>query len=388
MPGTHATLSASSAARWLHCPPSARLAEQFPDTGSKYAAAGTLAHSIAELKARKYFLEPMSARSFNAKMKKFKEDPSYDPGMEAATDAYLEHLKELALTFEQPPFVALEVRVDFSRVAPEGFGTADCVMIGGGTMHIVDYKNGAGVAVEAEENPQMMLYAIGAMTTFYPIFGDSIETVGLHIVQPHAGGVKSWQLTRAELDDFGLEARGPAKLAYDGEGDFNPGPWCDDHFCPARATCMARAKKLLELENVSGQDPDLISDNTLGVFLTRATQLQKWVNALQDHAFKKLMEGRTIPGWKLVEGRISREWGDQEMAFKEIQQAGVPEAMLWERKPVSVAALEKALGKKAFEEAAGGWVVKRPGKPTMVPDSDKRPAFVPAAAAFSEVADD
>lgn len=387
MPGTHATLSASSAARWLHCPPSARLAEQFPDTGSKYAAAGTLAHSIAELKARKYFLEPMSARSFNAKMKKFKEDPSYDPGMEAATDAYLEHLKELALTFEQPPFVALEVRVNFSGVAPEGFGTADCVMIGGGTMHIVDYKNGAGVAVEAEENPQMMLYAIGAMTTFYPIFGDSIKTVGLHIVQPHAGGVKSWQLTRAELDDFGLAAKGPAKLAYDGEGDFNPGPWCDDHFCPARATCMARAKKLLELENVSGQDPDLISDNTLGVFLTRATQLQKWVNALQDHAFKKLMEGKTIPGWKLVEGRISREWGDQEMAFKEIQQAGVPEAMLWERKPVSVAALEKALGKKAFEEAAGGWVVKKPGKPTMVPDSDKRPAYVPAAAAFSEVAD-
>lgn len=387
MPGTHATLSASSAARWLHCPPSARLAEQFPDTGSKYAAAGTLAHAIAELKARKYFLEPMSARSFNARMKKLKEDPSYDPGMEAATDAYLDHLKELALTFEQPPFVALEVRVDFSRVAPEGFGTADCVMIGGGTMHIVDYKNGAGVAVEAEENPQMMLYAIGAMVTFYPIFGDSIETVGLHIVQPHAGGVKSWQLTREELDDFGLEARGPAKLAYDGEGDFNPGPWCDDHFCPARATCMARAKKLLELENVSGQDPDLISDNTLGVFLTRATQLQKWVNALQDHAFKKLMEGKDIPGWKLVEGRISREWGDQEMAFKEIQQAGVPEAMLWERKPVSVAALEKALGKKAFEEAAGGWVVKKPGKPTMVPDSDKRPAFVPAAAAFSEVAD-
>lgn len=388
MPGTHAALSASSAARWLHCPPSARLAEQFPDTGSKYAAAGTLAHSIAELKARKYFLEPMSARSFNAKMKKFKEDPSYDPGMDAATDAYLDHLKELALTFEQPPFVALEVRVNFSGVAPEGFGTADCVMIGGGTMHIVDYKNGAGVAVEAEENPQMMLYAIGAMTTFYPIFGDSIRTISLHIVQPHAGGVKSWQLTREELDDFGLEARGPAKLAYDGEGDFNPGPWCDDHFCPARATCMARAKKLLELENVSGQDPDLISDNTLGVFLTRATQLQKWVSALQDHAFKKLMEGKTIPGWKLVEGRISREWGDQEMAFKEIQQAGVPEAMLWERKPVSVAALEKALGKKAFEEAAGGWVVKRPGKPTMVPDSDKRPAFVPAAAAFSEVADD
>lgn len=388
MPGTHATLSASSAARWLHCPPSARLAEQFPDTGSKYAAAGTLAHAIAELKARKYFLEPMSARSFNAKMKKFKEDPSYDPGMEAATDAYLEHLKELALTFEQPPFVALEVRVDFSGVAPEGFGTADCVMIGGGAMHVVDYKNGAGVAVEAEENPQMMLYAIGAMTTFYPIFGDSIRTISLHIVQPHAGGVKSWQLTREELDDFGLAAKGPARLAYDGEGDFNPGPWCDDHFCPARATCMERAKKLLELENVSGQDPDLISDNTLGVFLTRATQLQKWVSALQDHAFKKLMEGTAIPGWKLVEGRISREWGDQEMAFKEIQQAGVPEAMLWERKPVSVAALEKALGKKAFEEAAGGWVVKRPGKPTMVPDSDKRPAYVPAAAAFSEVAND
>lgn len=388
MPDKHARLSASSAARWLNCPPSALLAEQFPDTGSKYAAAGTLAHSIAELKARKYFLEPMSARSFNAKLKKLKESEHYDPGMDAATDLYLDHLKELALSFENPPFVALEVRVDYSCVAPEGFGTADCVMIGGDTMHIIDYKNGSGVPVEAVDNPQMQLYAIGALHDYWPLFGDSIKNIILHIVQPNAGGVKSWETTREELDDFGLEVRERARLAYNGEGEFNPGPWCDDHFCPARAVCTARAKKLLETENAAGREPATLSDAEIGDILTRAASLQKWITALQDHAFKTMMEGKRIPGWKLVEGRISREWGDQDTAFHQMQEAGIPEAILWERKPVTVAALEKALGKADFAKYAAPWVLKKPGKPTMAPDSDKRPAWVPAEAAFTAVAEE
>lgn len=380
----HARLSASSAARWLNCPPSAMLAEQFPDTGSKYAAAGTLAHSIAELKARKYFLEPMSTRSFNAKMKKFKEDPSYDPGMEAATDTYLEHLKSIAMQYDRPPFVALEVRVDYSDIAPEGFGTADCVMIAGEDMHIVDYKNGAGVPVEATENPQMMLYAAGARKTYYPLFGDSIKNFHLHIVQPNAGGVKSWQIGIDELAYFAHLVKEVSPLAYAGSGEYNPGPWCDDHFCPARATCMARARKMLGLEADAQAYPsgELISDDELGDILTRAAGLQKWITALQDYAFKAAMSGRKIAGYKLVEGRSSRDWDDQDLAFREMQAAGVPEALLWERKPVSVAGLEKALGKAAFTDQCAGWVIRKPGKPALVPESDKRPEWTPAEGAF------
>ena len=224
MPDMHALLGASSAHRWLHCPPSARLCEQFPDTQSEYAAAGTLAHSIAELKARNYFIEHMPTRTFNARLKKLKESPHYDKGMDAATDMYLEHLKSLALSFSSPPFVTLENRVDYSHIVPEGFGTADCIMIGEGRICVVDYKNGSGVSVEADNNPQMMLYGLGALHTYSAVYGDSIRNVHLSIVQPNAGGVKEWGTTVAELEDWGTQyVRPRANLAWEGKGDFASG---------------------------------------------------------------------------------------------------------------------------------------------------------------------
>ena len=383
---SHARLSASSAARWINCPPSAKLAEQFPDTGSKYSAAGTLAHKMAELKARKHFIEPMGPRTYKSRLKKLQEDPNYDPGMDAATDAYLDHLKSIAMEFPEKPFVALEVRVDYSHFAPEGFGTADCVMIYGSDLHIVDYKNGSGIPVEADHNPQLMLYALGALKAYEPIF--SIENVHLHIVQPNAGGVKSWDLPVTQLYDWGAGIIKAAEQAYEGAGEYNPGPWCDDHFCPARATCMARAKKMLGLTAVAEANPApaLISDDDLGEILTKAAGLEKWIKALQDYAFSAAMGGRRIAGYKLVEGRRSRDWADD--AFNVLRDRGVPDAILWERKPVSVAGLEKALGKKTFSETAGDQVETKPGKPALVPASDKRPEWVPAEAAFQEVQDD
>ena len=224
-PEKHALLGASSAERWLMCPPSARLGEQFPDTASEYAAAGTLAHAIAELKARKYFVEPMSNRAFNARLKKLKEDPHYDKGMDAATDTYLEHLKALAMSYGSvQPFVALETRVDFGDCVPEGFGTTDCIIIGAGRMCVADYKNGAGVLVEAEANPQMMLYALGALKVYAPIYGDTIREVHLSIVQPNAGGVREWDTTVEALREWGEKVVKPAAaLAWEGKGDFAPG---------------------------------------------------------------------------------------------------------------------------------------------------------------------
>ena len=311
------------------------------------------------------------------------------------------------MSFEKPPFVALETRVDYSDYAEGGFGTSDCIMIGGDRVVIIDYKNGAGVPVEAEANPQMMLYALGALKTYGPIFGDSIKEATLAIVQPNAGGIKSWDTPVAHMQLWGATVVQPAaKLAIAGEGEFCAGDWC--RFCPAKAQCSARARQLLSLEPMLGAKPQsaltdaevaardsaiaagnevmpLLTDAEIGDVLTRAQNLAAWVEELKEYALSAALAGRDIAGFKAVEGRGSREWNDLDAAFKTLQERGVAEALLYERKPATVAGLEKALGKKTFAEAADGLVVKKPGKPALVPASDKRPAYNAAAIAFGGV---
>lgn len=400
-PEQHAKLSASSAHRWLNCPPSVQLSEQFPSKTSTYAEAGRLAHAIAELKARKYFLEPMSARTYNAHLKKLQADPYYEKAMDKNTDIYLGVLKETALAFPEHPFVALETRVDFSDYVPGGFGTTDSLMISGDTMVIIDYKNGAGVPVEAEENPQMQLYGLGALQTYGPIFGDSIRKVILQIVQPNAGGTKSWETTVEDLRHWAeTTVRPAAQDAIAGDGNFRAGDWCK--FCPAKAQCSARARQMLSLEPMVGavpeksltlediadrQDkglavPPLLTDEEVGGVLRRARTLAAWVKDLEEYALTASLEGREISGFKAVEGRGSRDWVDPDEAFAILQSRGIDESLLYERKPVSVAGLEKSLGKAAFKEAAKDLWIKKPGKPALAPDTDKRPAYNAAAVAF------
>lgn len=398
-PEKHALLGASSAHRWLNCPGSARLTEHMPDTTSPYAEAGRLAHEIAELKARQYFIETLPKRSYNAKLKKLKESEHYDKSMDGATDEYLEYLKARAMSYPAAPTVALEVQVDFSDIVPEGFGTADCIMIGSGRLDVVDYKNGSGVIVEAENNPQMMLYAWGALRYFKPLFGDSIHVIHMSIVQPNAGGVREWEIT---VMDLALWARNTAKprarQAWNGVQEFHAGDWC--RFCKAKATCTERAKAMFDVEPLvdavpagspnahvyEGAEVALLTDAEVGNILTRAKDVAAWLKDLEDYALKAALDGRPIAGWKAVEGRGRREWnGGTDAAFEQLQSRGVAEAMLYERKPVSVAALEESLGKKAFAEAAEGLWSKTPGKPTLVPESDKRPPYNPAAAAFEKV---
>lgn len=409
-PIKHALLGASSAHRWLNCPPSARLTENMPDTESPYAAAGTLAHEIAEFKARKYFLEPMSTRTYNSRLKKLQAKEHYDKGMDSATDAYLEHLKARAMSYPTQPAVALEVQVDFSDIVPEGFGTADCIMIGSGVLDVIDYKNGSGVVVEAENNPQMMLYAWGALNLYRPIFGDSIHTVHMSIVQPNAGGVREWEVEKDWIEVWATQSAKPkAEYAFNGGGDFNPGDWC--RFCKAKAQCSARAAKMLELEPmvvtnampaaawekkateviaaggvVQGTPPPLLTDEKIGDVLTRARNIAAWVKDLEAYALTATLDGHRIAGWKAVEGRGTRDWiGGTDTAFPALQANGIDEALLYERKPVTVAGLEKALGKKTFAEAAEGLWIKSPGKPTLVPESDTRPPYNAAEAVFEKV---
>lgn len=402
-PEKHALLGASSAHRWLNCPGSARLTEHMPENTSPYAEAGRLAHEIAELKARQYFIEELPKRSYNAKLKKLRASEHYETGMDGATDEYLEHLKARAMSYPTAPTVALEVQVDFSDIVPEGFGTADCIIVGSGHMDVVDYKNGAGVLVEAENNPQMMLYAWGALRYFKPIFGDSIEVVHMSIVQPNAGGVREWAMTVQELTLIAEGTIAPtAYQAWNGVKEFHSGDWCQ--FCKAKATCTERAKAMFDVEPMLGAKPEMLrsivaesdshtamylTDQQIGDILTRAKDVAAWLKDLEAYALNATLLGTEIPGWKAVEGRGSREWnGGCDTAFDNLLERGVPRAILYEEKPVSVAALEKALGKKTFAEIAEGLWSKTPGKPTLVPESDKRPPYNPAVAAFGEAKTD
>lgn len=384
-PEQHALLSASSSERWLNCPPSVRLGEGTPETTSEYAETGRVAHSIAEVKARSYFLEPVGKRQLNALLKPLRADPHYDKGMEAATDMYLDYLKELAMSYgTAQPAVALEVRVNYSDYAPEGFGTSDCVMVGGDMLAVIDYKNGAGVPVSAEHNSQMMLYALGALKLYAPIYGDTIKRIHMAIVQPNAGGVKEWETTREYVEAWGIqEVRPIAELAYNGVGNFAAGDWC--RFCPVKAQCTARATTLLGLEADKNKTPtgDLMTDAQLGDVLSRALTLESWVKDLKDYALTAALAGREISGFKVVEGRGSRDWaGGADKAFPALIAKGINEALLYERKPVTPPALEKALGKAAFKEAADDLVEKKPGKPTLVPADDPRKPYNAAQAAF------
>ena len=388
-PEYHALLSPSSAARWINCPASVRLSENIPGETSSYAEAGRLAHSIAELKARKKFFAT-SKRSFTSQLKKLQENPLYEKIMDDHTDAYVEELTEHAMTFKEPPFIALETEIPVGLItgeqkgdgSPSG-GTADCIQIGEGVLWVTDYKNGSGIPVSAENNPQMMLYALAALILYRPFYGDTIHTVRMTIEQPALNNVSTWETTRDALEAWGREVVAPAaEKARAGDSDPNPGEWCKSHFCPIRATCRARANSALSLEEFKHSLPATLTPAEVANVLARGELLAAWYSDVKDYALDELLKGNEIPDWKVVEGRGSREWDNLDTTFADFNTRGIPDAMLWERKPVTPPALEKALGKKPFEEMAGNHVVKKPGKPALAPESDKRPPYNPALAAF------
>lgn len=389
-PEYHAKLSPSSAKRWINCPASVLLSKDVPGKTSAYAEAGRLAHSIAELKARKQFMA-LSKRSYNSQLKKLQEDPQYTAEMDGYTDLYVETLEQHAMSFSASPFIALETSVPIGAYTGEkkadgsnATGTADCIQIAEGVLWVTDYKNGAGVPVDAHENPQMMIYALGALSLYWIVYGGSIHTVKMTIVQPALHSVSDWEIARDNLISWGQTTLTPAavKAASADPGEPCPGDWCEKAFCPIRNTCRARRDKMLAVEAFGKKLPPLLTDTEVGEALTRGADLVAWYNSLKEYALQACLDGKDIPGYKAVAGRSAREWDDMDKAFADLMQRGVDEAMLWERKPVTAPALEKALGKKTFADTAADHVVMHPGKPTLVPESDSRPAYNAAEAAF------
>lgn len=380
----HALLGPSNAYQWAACPPSARLSEGLPDTGSEAAKEGTLAHELAELKLRNYFHSvDFGKRKLAAAVKKLKENPLWDDEMMGYTDDYMDYVKAAALSFPAEPTVAIEKKVDISEYVPECFGTADCLLIGGGVIHVIDFKYGKSPSgrVEAENNLQMQLYALGAWTASRMLY--RVDRIRMSIVQPRLpDGITEWEIPLEKLLETGEWIRERAQLAWKGEGEYHPDEkTC--RFCRAKSRCRARAEKNLELAFApeKGKLPPLISNEEMGKYLLQGQDVAKWLSDLQDCALRECLAGHEVPGWKAVEGRSTRKWTDMDAAFGRLIESGINAAVLWERKPVTLAQIEKIVGKKDFAECVGEYVVKEPGKPALVQESDNRPAITSRAAA-------
>ena len=372
----HALLSASASHRWIHCTPSVRLEETLPESKSGYAAEGSLAHEIGELRLRKAFTEPMATRTFNSLLKKFQEHELYQDEMLRHTETYLDYVNQVAHSFPSTPYIAVEKKLDYSTYAPEGFGTGDCIIIGGNTLYVIDLKYGKGIPVFAENNPQMMLYALGAYTEYSILY--NIETVKMAIIQPRLDSISESEISMTDLLGWGESIKPIAQKAFNGEGEFAPSEHCK--FCRAKALCRARSEFNTSLEEFKMAKPPLISNEEVGQIIARAQQLSKWAEDLEEYALAELLRGNHIAGWKAVHGRATRKFTDIDKAFEILKANGIDETMLYERKPLTLTATEKLVGKAQFKTLLSEHVETPLGKPTLAPLSGKREPIKRASA--------
>ena len=372
-PKGHAVLSASSSERWLNCPPSARLCEAYEDKGSDYAAEGTDAHALAEARLKQALGIPT-------------EDPVenltwYNAEMEDCAQGYAAYVVELLETAKQTcsdPVVMIEQRVDFSRWVPGGFGTGDCICIAEGLLNIVDLKYGAGIEVSADHNPQMMLYALGALEIFDGIY--DIDTVRMTIYQPRKSNISIFEMSKDALLTWAdTELTEKARLAYEGQGNFSCGEWC--RFCKAKAECRERAIYNLRLAQYDFLNPALLQDEEIADILGRIDALTSWASDVKEYALQQAISGKEWTGWKLVEGRSNRKYTSEADVAAAVESVGLDP---YERKVLGVTAMQKLLGKTRFEELLSPYIEKPQGKPTLVLESDKRPAMNTAKNDFME----
>ena len=373
MANKHAVLSASSSERWLNCPPSARLCENYEDRGSDYAAEGTDAHTLCEFRLKQALGMPTGDPIENLSW--------YNEEMEDCAAGYAAYVVELLETAKQicsDPVVMIEQRVDFTRWVPDAFGTADCILIADGVMNIVDYKHGKGVEVSAVENPQMMLYALGALEIFDGIY--DITEVRMTIYQPRKNNVSVCVMEKDSLLEWAQnDLVYKAKLAYEGQGDFHCGEWC--RFCKAKAECRERAEANLALARYDFEAPALLDDEEIADILGKVDALTSWASDVKEYALQQAISGKDWTGWKLVEGRSNRKYTDENEVVEAVKSAGYDP---YEHSVLGITAMTSLLGKKKFNELLGGLIEKPQGKPTLVSISDKRPAIHTANEDFKE----
>lgn len=374
-PEAHAKLGASSAHRWLNCTASPNFESQFEDKPrGRYAEEGTLAHAFCEIFGRRAF-KLCTDTEFKEEVARLQLNELYDPEMLTTASRYIDVLKDAANGYSAEPAVMFEQRVCFDNYVPEGFGTCDCIMVGDKSLRIFDYKHGKGVVVDAENNPQMRLYALGALLKYQVVYGDTIESVTTTIVQPRISSEPSVEtLTKQELLEWGESIKPIALQAYTGiDATFNTGPWC--RFCRGYVACREKAsayEAMAELRLLK-PDPNKLTDDEIGEVLTKCADLSEWVSAVQEYARAQILSGSQIRGYRVVEGRSSRVWTAQDKAFQALKDAGVAsDETLYQKSPISLSNVEKLIGTKLFTELVGQYVEKPKGKPTLVPADDKR----------------
>ncbi len=396
MPDVHALLSASSSKQWLHCPPSVRLQENFPNESSVYAEEGTFAHEICEYKVRKYLKE---------RVKRPQSEEYGTEEIEQITDVYAEFVISIIEQMKEngcEPLVFVEERVDYSHIAPSGFGTADMLIIGKdengrGLLHVCDFKTGKGVFVDADHNSQMMLYAIGALAAYGFLY--DIEIVRMSIIQPRLDNISTFECSRQELEDWGESIKPTALLAYEGKGEQHPGDWC--RFCRAKPVCKACADEALALcredfldldagafddtaeesdmtapyeadtQTAVFKQPGLIPITELAEILPTLNRISSWIEAVFAFVSSEAINhGVPIPGYKVVEGRSKRVFTDTKAVVDTAVQNGYTD--LYKQTLITLTEFEKMMGKKKFNELLGEYVAKPPGKLALVPESDPR----------------
>ena len=371
--GQHAFLSASSAHRWLECPPSARACEGQEDRASPYAKQGTDCHELCA-----YLVEKSLGRDA--------ADPTesleyYDREMQDCAESYCSYVMEQVEAAKKccpDPQVLVEQRLDFSRWVENGFGTGDCVVVADEVLQVIDYKHGVGVLVSAERNPQMMCYALGALELFDGLY--DIREIRMTIFQPRRENVSTYSMTKEELLTWADEVLEPtAELAYEGKGEFKAGEHCQ--FCRVKAVCRKRAEYNLELARYDFEMPATLEDTEIAAILPRIDSLTSWAADLKEYALQQALSGTHYEGFKVVEGRSVRKYSDEAAAASAAEKAGYDP---YEKKLLGITAMTALMGKKKFEEVLGSYITKPQGKPALVPESDKRPAVNTAYEDFSE----
>ena len=376
----HAVLSPSAASRWLACTPSARLELQFPDKAGDYAKEGTLAHEFGEL-----FLRQKLGSDVAGLLVKARKNEFYTPDMETHAEEYAALVwekYEIARKTTPDAILLVEEHIDLTAYVPEGFGTGDAVIIADDLLEIIDLKYGKGVAVSAKRNKQMMLYALGALLKYSIMYG--VNRVRMTIYQPRIGNVSEWEITAADLLEWAeTELKQRAKMAFEGIGEQVPGDHC--RFCRAKAVCKALAEQNLSVAKEEFMQVGLLTPEQVAEILPKLDGLVNWANAVEEYALDQALQGVKFPGFKIVEGRSIRKYADDKKVAERLEANGYGDIIYKPKELKTITTLEKALTKKGFEALVGDLIVKPAGKPTLVPESDKRPEWSSAEEDFKDV---
>lgn len=388
----HALLSASGSHRWLSCPPSARLEEQFekfyPPTSSVYAEEGTLAHEFCDVNLR-YLSGCISEKEYGKLTGPLRAHDLYDPDMEDQVLKYTNYVMESfaeAQTRTKDAILFIEQQLDFSHVVEEGFGTGDSGIIADGVMEMIDFKYGKGVKVDAIQNPQLMLYAIGALKAYELMY--DIHTVKLTIVQPRMDNICSWEISVEELLKWAEDVVKPtAAKAYEGKGLQKAGDHCK--FCKVKAMCNTLAQKNIALAKGKFEEPQTMSDDRLIEVYKQLPMLVDWANSVSEYLYNKARSGEKIRGFKMVKGQSKRQWnkGEEEAIAKILSDSGFDRGSFIKESLKGIGDIEKLLGKDRFKEQLSSHISTVDNAPLLVPESDKRPAINACEQAKSDFKD-